>query len=194
MGFELYSQILNEAVAEIKSEQQYGAALSTGQSDRVQVRVSLPLSAYIQEDYIPDLPTRLAVYQRLTRVRDRQQVQDIREELRDRFGPLPGQVENLLYMVDLKLLAGESQVESITQSGATVTVTLLEAVGGARLALEKALGPLAKVGNQQVRLNLRGAGDRWQESLVTILERLKAFREQMVSLAALGEPFSPARI
>ena len=194
VGFELYSQLLNEAVTEIKSERGDGASPATDQSTRGQVRVSLPLSAQIQEDYIPDLPTRLAVYQRLTRVQERQQVEDIREELRDRFGPLPDQVENLLYLVDLKLLAGESEVESITQSGATVTVTLLEAVGGARLALEKALGPRAKVGNQQVHLNLRGAGDPWQDRLVTILERLKVFREQMVSIAAVGEPFFPARI
>ena len=194
VGFELYSQLLNEAVTEIKSEQQDGAAASKQDSPKVQVRVSLPLSAHIQEGYIPDLPTRLAVYQRLTRVQDRRQVEDIREELRDRFGALPSPVENLLYLVDLKLLASESAVESITQSGSTVTITLLEAVGGARLALEKALGPLARVGNQQVRVNLREAGDQWQDSLVTILERLKAFREQMAAVAAAGEQFSPARI
>ena len=194
VGFELYSQLLNEAVTEIKSEQQDGAAASKQDSPKVQVRVSLPLSAHIQEGYIPDLPTRLAVYQRLTRVQDRRQVEDIREELRDRFGALPSPLENLLYLVDLKLLASESAVESITQSGSTVTITLLEAVGGARLALEKALGPLARVGNQQVRVNLRGAGDQWQDSLVTILERLKAFREQMAAVAAAGEQFSPARI
>ena len=86
----------------------------------------------------------------------------------------------------LKLLAGETEVESITQSGSTVTITLLEAVGGARLALEKALGPLARVGNQQVRINLKEAGDRWQDTLVTILERLKAFREQLPAVAAVG--------
>ena len=194
VGFELYSQLLNEAVAEIKSEQQDGAAPSKELTTKVQVRVSLPLSAYIQEGYIPDLPTRLAVYQRLTRVQDRRQVEDIREELRDRFGPLPIPVDNLLYLVDLKLLAGDSEVESITQSGSTVTITLLEAVGGARLALEKALGPLARVGNRQVRINLGGGDDRWQDSLVTILERLKAFREHLAAVAASGEPFSPARI
>ena len=194
VGFELYSQLLNEAVTEIKSEQQDGAAASKQDSPKVQVRVSLPLSAHIQEGYIPDLPTRLAVYQRLTRVQDRRQVEDIREELRDRFGTIPSPVENLLYLVDLKLLAGESAVESITQSGSNVTITLLEAVGGARLALEKALGPLTRVGNQQVRINLRGADDRWQDSLATILERLKAFREQMAAVAAAGEQSSPARI
>ena len=62
------------------------------------------------------------------------------------------------------------------------------------MALEKALGPRATVGNQQVRLNLRGTEDLWQDRLVTIMERLKAFREQMVSMAAEGEPYSPARI
>ena len=111
-------------------------------------------------------------------------VEEIRDELRDRFGALPSPVENLLYLVDLKLLAGETEAKSITQSGSTVTITLLEPVGGARLPLEKALGPLARVGNQQVRVNLREAGDRWEDSLVTILERLKGFTGQLAAVAA----------
>ena len=58
---------------------------------------------------------------------------------------MPTAAENLLYLVDLKMLASEAGVESLTQSGTqsghTVTLALRESVGGARLALEKALGP-----------------------------------------------------
>ena len=186
VGFELYAQLLNEAVAELRSEQAGDGAGPEPQAPRAQPRVSLPLSAYIQEGYIPHLRTRLGIYQRLTRVQERAEVGDLRDELRDRFGPLPGPVENLLYLVDLKLLAGEAGIESVTQSGSTITLTLLEPVGGARIALQKALGALARVGNQQVRYNLRGAGDEWQASLVKVLERLKEFREQLASAAVPG--------
>ena len=148
--------------------------------------MSLKLSAHIPDTYISHLPTRLAVYQRLTKVRGREQIEDIREELRDRFGPMSGPLDNLLYLVDLKLLAKEAGVESITQSGATATISLSESVGGAKTPLEKALGPLVRVGNQQVQFSVRGAGDGWKESLTGVLERLIAFREQLPSVAVPG--------
>ena len=185
VGFELYSQLLNQAVAEIKEDQQDNAEAAESQTAS-QTRVSLPLSAHVPEIYISHLPTRLAIYQRLTRVQARQEVEDVRAELRDRFGPLPQVVENLLYLVDLKCLAGEAGVESIIQSGTTATLSLLEAVGGARVPLEKALGPLTRVGNQQVHINVSRAGDRWKEALVGILERLLAFKEQVSSVAVPG--------
>ena len=178
VGFELYAQLLNEAVAEAKVSQ--GDAPPDAEAKaKSDTRVSLSLPAHILEDYISHLPTRLAIYQRLTRVRSRQEVEDIREELRDRFGPLPEPIDNLLYLVDLKLLAGDAGVESVNQSGATVTLTLADALGGAKPALQKALGPLATVGNQQVHVRMGTAGDPWKESLITILERLASFREQL---------------
>ena len=183
VGFELYSQLLNEAVAELKADQ--GAATTTQvRTANGQPRVSLPLAAHIPDGYISHLPTRLAVYQRLTRVQDRREIEDIREELRDRFGPLPKAVENLLYLVDTKLLAGEAGLESITQSGSTITLSLIDPVGGARLALENALGPSTRVGNQKVLVSTRRAEDGWKEGLVTVLERLLAFREQLQSAVA----------
>ena len=149
-----------------------------------QPRVSLSLAAHLPEAYVSHLPTRLAIYQRLTRVPNRQEVEDIREELRDRFGPLPWEADNLLYLVGLKLLAWGAGVESINQSGATITLTLLEPVGGARLALERALGPLATVGNQQVRVSVRRTDPRWTEGLLRVLERLVTFREQVALAVA----------
>ena len=177
VGFELYTQLLNDAVAEAKAGDDPTAG--AGQRAEVKARVSLPLSAHIPESYISHLPTRLAIYQRLTKVRGRPEVQDIREELHDRFGPLPQVVENLLYAVDLRYLAGEAGIESITQSGSTVTITLLDPAGGAQLALQKALGPGVRVGNQQVHVTIRRSDDRWKQTLVSVVEGLLAFREQM---------------
>ena len=179
VGFELYSQLLKEAVSEIKAGQDGEPGDLELQSAGSQARVSLSLAAHIPEDYISHLPTRLAIYQRLTKVSHRQDVDDIREELKDRFGPLPREVDNLLYLVGLKLLAGEASVESVTQSGSIVTLNLLEPAGGARLALERALGPTVKVGNQQVQVSIRRTDHTWTGELRQVLERLVAFREQL---------------
>ena len=187
VGFELYSQLLNEAVAEIRSGETEAIspdAVLELEREHTPVRASLNLAAYIPEEYISHLPTRLAVYQRLTRVRERAEVGDIRDELRDRFGNLPQPVEDLLYLVDLKLLAAHAAVASITQSGATITLVLEKPVGGAGLALEKALGPHCRVGNQQVHIGLpRRAPEEWKPVLVQVLDRLLAFREQLTSSA-----------
>ena len=183
VGFELYSQLLNEAVTEIRSGDADGtgsAAVPERDEEPGPVRVNLDLAAYIPESYISHLPTRLAAYQRLTRVRARNETEDTREEFRDRFGPVPEAVENLLYLVDLKVLAAGASVESITQTGATATMVLQEQVGGARLALERALGPLCRVGNQQIHVRFpRRDPEEWKPILVTVLERLTAFREQL---------------
>ena len=186
VGFELYTQLLNEAVAEVKAGQGE-ANVSVDLPDSASpARVNLPLSAHVPESYISHLPTRLAIYQRLTKVQDRQEVKDICEELRDRFGPVPEVAENLLYIVDMKARAKEAGLESVIQSGSTITLTLVESVGGAKLALEKALGPLVKVGNQQIHVNLRRTNDRWKDDLVGIVERLMAFKEQLQTAMVPG--------
>ena len=106
VGFDLYSQLLNDAVADIRSSGAPGSVpVPENHQERAQARVDLELAAHIPESYVSHLPTRLGVYQRLSRVRVRNELDDTRDELRDRFGPLPEEVENLLYLVDLKLLA-----------------------------------------------------------------------------------------
>jgi hypothetical protein len=82
--------------------------------------------------------------------------------------------------VDLKLLAARASVESITQTGAMATMVLEEQVGGARLALERALGPLCRVGNQQVHVRFpRRSPEEWKPVMARVLERLTAFQEQL---------------
>ena len=173
VGFELYAQLLNEAVTEIRRDD--GTALATVPT-RAQPRVTLPLAAHVPDTYISHLPTRLEIYRRLARIQDRPNVVDIGEELRDRFGPLPEPVTNLLYVVDLRALATETAVESIASSDSFIVITLVEQAGGARIALEKALGPTAHVGNQQIRVDV---GDAWQQELVQVMEKLRDFLKQL---------------
>ena len=179
VGFELYSQLLNDAVSEVSGSQGSDGGHGGLGGPRSPARVSLSLAAYIPEDYITHLGSRLAIYQRLTKVRHRGEVDDLSEELRDRFGARPQVVEDLLYQVELKVLAAESGVESINQAGSTITLTMLDGAGGAKVALEKALGPLATVGNKQVHLRVRRAREEWKGDLAGVLERLREFRDEM---------------
>jgi transcription-repair coupling factor (superfamily II helicase) len=178
VGLELYSQLLQQAVAEAgeTSPGADGASLFHGEA---LPRVEVPLPAHLPESYIPHLPSRLAVYQRLAKLRQRSEVPELRAELRDRFGPLPTEVENLLEVVDLRALAGSVGIESVVHSGEAITMGLRHPVGGARAAVQRALGPSVSVGNQQLHLPTRQLGDQWLTRLKRLMERLQVFQERL---------------
>ncbi len=94
VGFEMYSRLLGEAVASLRS------ALKPGQDSPPSLPpappVDLPLSAHVPASYIEDMHARLAVYQRIAAIESAEQVSEMEAELRDRFGPVPPSIENLL--------------------------------------------------------------------------------------------------
>jgi hypothetical protein len=112
----------------------------------------------------------------------------VREELRDRFGALPQEVENLLRIVALRILAQSVGIKSIVHSGDAIVLVLQEPVGGARVPLQRALGPSVSIGNRQMQLPTGPLGDRWLSRLTLVLERLQVFQEKLGSLAVQEDP------
>ena len=180
VGLDLYSQLLQEAISELQH-----ANLHNGSSPVQAIvelpRVELPLQARIPETYIEHMPSRLAVYQRVAKLADRRQVPVIKQELRDRFGPLDEEVENLLVIADMRALAAGLGIESILHTSDAFVIQLRVPVGGARLALQRALGSSVSVGNQQLRLPTRQLGDQWLTRLTRTLERFRLFQEKVLS-------------
>ena len=184
VGLDLYSQLLREAVRELQEADAQGVdEVAQAPAAKELPRVELPLPARIPEGYIPHMPERLAIYQRLARTKDRRDVPQLREELRDRFGPLPQDVENLLLVTDLRAMAGSLGILSIIKNEDAIVLALDGPVGGARVPLQRALGPSANVGNQQIQLSIRQLGDQWLSRLTRILERFQAFRDSLQSMA-----------
>ncbi len=93
VGFELYTEMLEQAVNELR-----------GKPARAEVEPELQLGvpAYIPQAFVPDENERLVIYRRLARVDSVEELDDMRAELRDRFGPLPTLVENLLRIMNLR--------------------------------------------------------------------------------------------
>ena len=184
VGLDLYTQLLHEAVRELEREQ--GGDTLPGQDSVPEepTRVELPLNAGIPEDYVEHLPTRLAVYQRLAKLTERRELPEIREELRDRFGPVPDEVENLLKVSEIRAIATAAGVESVIRSTEAIVITLRDAVGGAKAPLQRALGPAAQVGNAQIQMPLRPLGDQWLARLTRTLERMQVFMDNIRQLAA----------
>lgn len=115
VGFHLYTRLLADAVNTIKMEKggpESSQDLST-QILRPLVKIDLPLPVGIPEDYIQDQSVRLALYRRAAAIGRTSEIDQLKNEFEDRFGPLPASVVNLLHQLELKLLAEQAGVESV---------------------------------------------------------------------------------
>ena len=121
------------------------------------------------------------MYQRFAKPLRREEIGSLGDEIRDRFGPLPRAVRDLLFVVELRTLARDVGVEAMSKVGREIVLQMREPVSGARLALQNSLGPAPRVGHSQIRLNLR---DGWREELVKTLEGLAKFRADVMELSA----------
>jgi transcription-repair coupling factor (superfamily II helicase) len=100
-----------------------------------------------------------------------EEVEDMKRELKDRFGPLPPPVDNLLYIMKIKVLAARADVNSIYKQGKRIVIKPNETViaSVAKQSLGKGYDAAIKIGATQVKLDTRVLGDRWIEVLEEIL-------------------------
>ncbi len=107
VGYELYQQMLEEAVLSLK------AGISAPVADRWSPQITIGTPVLIPEDYVADLPVRLALYRRLAEIETERDIEAFGAELVDRFGTLPQEVEHLLQIVAIKSLCRRANVERI---------------------------------------------------------------------------------
>jgi len=107
VGFELYQQMLEEAVLALKS------GIAAPVADRWSPQITIGTPVLIPEDYVADLSVRLALYRRLADIEDEREIEAFAAELVDRFGKLPEEVEHLLQIVAIKSLCRRANVERI---------------------------------------------------------------------------------
>ncbi|UCH34822.1 MAG: transcription-repair coupling factor [Armatimonadota bacterium] len=143
VGFELYTQMLAEAVQEVKGE-----PVPTAR----QVSLDLPVDAYLPEDYVPSLNQRIDFYRRMAAVRNAAQMEDLREELADRFGaPLPPQVDGLFRLIQLKLDCLAVGVAGITSERRQVTIRFAPDRRLTSVAQRKLQGQFSAVRDREFR-------------------------------------------
>jgi transcription-repair coupling factor (superfamily II helicase) len=112
IGFELYTQMLERAVREMKGEVA---------PDEAETQLNLGLNIRIPGAYIPEENQRLQMYKRVARVETASQLEDVGAELQDRYGPAPAAVRNLLDYAALKLLCMQVGVNAIDRKRDSVT-------------------------------------------------------------------------
>ncbi|MEW6328390.1 MAG: transcription-repair coupling factor [Thermodesulfobacteriota bacterium] len=93
VGYDLYLDLLEKTVNELKG---------TPAEEEFEPEINLKVSAYIPEDYLPEPDQRLITYRRLTTADTVTALSDIKDELTDRYGPIPPEVKNLMSIMEIK--------------------------------------------------------------------------------------------
>ncbi len=173
VGFNLYTQLLAQAVEEIKAKQA-GKPVEEVKSARLPPpTIDLPMPAYIPEDYVQDLDTRLALYQTLAKQDKVEQIDAMAQEFIDRFWALPLEVKNLLYAIRIKVLAAKAGIQSIATEEEKVVIRPFE---GMRFDKKK-IEPLSRLGvdatTLYIRLDPHRLGRKWQTVLEEVVSRLR---------------------
>ena len=112
VGFELYCQLLKESVDYLKQGREDGLFKRTVDSSP---EISIGISAYIPSGYVPDSRQKIEFYKRLAQARSGDEVTRVADDLLDRFGSLPAEVEHLVAFVQLKILCRKTGVSKITR-------------------------------------------------------------------------------
>ncbi|MFQ5558680.1 MAG: terminase gpA endonuclease subunit, partial [Acidimicrobiales bacterium] len=105
VGYDLYCQMVTEAVAELKGE-------TVDQT--IPISIEVPGDAHLPDDYVPMETSRLEAYRRLASVRTREELDDVRAEWQDRFGPVPSAAEALLEVARLRVECARTGIAEIT--------------------------------------------------------------------------------
>jgi transcription-repair coupling factor (superfamily II helicase) len=115
VGFEMYTKLLEETIREMKGERI---------EEEVETSMNLGVDIYIPKNYIGDENLRMTFYKKIASAQTDERLQDIRNELRDRFGAVPPNIDNLLRFVKIKRYAQSLGVISIVREGARGVVKL----------------------------------------------------------------------
>ena len=115
VGYDLYCKMLAEAVQEAKG---------IAPAEAFETTIDLNVSAYIPDGYISNEALKLDTYKRIAAIENKEEYEDMTEELTDRFGEPPKNVQNLLAVAELKALAHCAYVTELKQMGDSVRVTL----------------------------------------------------------------------
>ncbi len=117
VGYDLYVQMVSEAVAELKGEEVREPA---------EVKIDIPVVANLPPDYVAGGEQRLEAYRRLAAVTTQAEVDDIRAEWLDRYGPMPSPAESLLAVAGLRAECVRTGVREVTVARGTARITPLE--------------------------------------------------------------------
>ena len=180
VGFELYTEMMEKAVSELKGEVL---------APEVEPEIRLEIPAYFPETYIPDANQRLLFYKRLASIRNPLELAELKEEIRDRFGPTHPVVENLFMVMDLRRVLKEFLVQQISVSDGKVYLLFHPE---SPVKVDKLLELIRKQKNKfrlapDGRLSFTPQQQEWKALVGEVVQMLRLIREDTSQQGLLFE-------
>ena len=173
VGFELYCQMIDEAVAEaagVEGEEREEAAEP--------VRLDVPVDAYLPATFVPFEAAKIDIHRRIVAAREPGQLRAIRDELDDRFGPLPPPAENLLKLQQARIELGLAGARSVEFRGGRLSVTGVELDSEAAGVLaEQVEGALYEWREQTAAIRVAGDPEERLAAVLAMAEGLRQARQ-----------------
>ncbi|MEK5499509.1 transcription-repair coupling factor [Bacillus sp. FSL M8-0168] len=183
VGFDLYSQMLKEAIEARKGD--------TAQIERFEPEIDLELDAYIPQSYVTDGKQKIDMYKRFRAIGTIEEKDELQDEMIDRFGEYPKEVEYLFAIAEMKVYAIKERVELIKQDKDAVRLTIDEKAS-AEIDGQKLFELGSKYG-RQIGLGMEGKKlkisiqvknrkpEEWLETLLDILKGLENVKKQTIA-------------
>ncbi|MFV9511729.1 transcription-repair coupling factor [Tepidibacillus sp. LV47] len=185
VGFDLYSQMLKEAIDELKGE--------TKEEKIIEPQIDLDVDAYIPTEYIQDSMQKIEMYKKFASVKTLEEAFDLEEELEDRFGDIPIPTRNLLTIARIKAYTYQYHIESISQKGQEILIKISpdqnQVIDGYRLyQIANDFNHRIKLSSGHhigVKLNTKNLT---QEQWLSLLENfLKRYQESLKTEGAIAQ-------
>ncbi|MCZ7431634.1 transcription-repair coupling factor [Streptomyces sp. WMMC1477] len=158
VGFDLYVRMVGEAVADFRASLE-GEPGGAAEEPPLEVKIELPVDAHVPHDYAPGERLRLQAYRSIAAATSEEDIAAVREELADRYGPLPEPVENLLLVAGLRMLARSCGVTDVTLQGNKIRFGPVELRESQELRLKRVYpGSVVKAAAGQVLVPRPKAG------------------------------------
>jgi transcription-repair coupling factor (superfamily II helicase) len=136
VGYETYMELLEETVEELRG---------TVRERDIEPEIRLPVQARLNEEYVPDVSQRLVLYKRLSSAREDEDIDRIRDEILDRYGPMPRDGESLVEVIRLKSLARKLGVVAVDLASGEI---VLSVGAGARIDPQRLVNLLTGGGSE----------------------------------------------
>ncbi len=163
VGFDLYCRLLEEETARLKG---------ISQVEDFTTNVDVDVDYYIPDTYIPDTGTKMRIYRRLLLAVEVDEIQEIKDELIDRFGKLPKPVENFLQIARLRILAKSKEIKALKRKGKAIEIQMTRPIKLANLNQQDELKGLRIINLSDDTLQLQGDALQSLDTLHTILANI----------------------
>jgi len=175
LGFELYMQMLDEAVAAAQED----GGRAAGEEPAEPVRLDVNVDAYVPPDYVPYEQAKIEVHRRVAGALEVAEVEQLREELEDRFGPVPEPLGNLLALQRARIKFGQAGVRTVSFRGDRLAVTPVELDSvRARRLREELPEALYESGRSQVSVRVPTEGSERFPTVVRAADVLLAISRE----------------